>query len=215
MEMKICKKCLIEKPANDFHKGRGCCKLCRKEYDKIKYLNNIEKYRKYSRDRYNENPEYTKNWVNNNREKVTVIRKKYYENNREKQINSVLKSRSKNVDRYNEYMVNKRKNDPIFKLSFNVRKRLHKFLKINNITKNNKTFEIVGCNPKFLKEYLEIQFKDNMSWDNYGEWHIDHIIPLSSAKTEEEIYKLSHYTNLQPLWAEDNLRKGNKIIEKL
>jgi len=80
MEMKICKKCLIEKPANDFHKGRGCCKLCRKEYDKIKYLNNIEKYRKYSRDRYNENPEYTKNWVNNNREKVTVIRKKYYEN---------------------------------------------------------------------------------------------------------------------------------------
>ena len=51
-----------------------------------------------------------------------------------------------------------------------------------------------------------------MSWDNYGDWHIDHIIPLSSAKTEEEIYKLAHYTNLQPLWAEDNIKKSNKIL---
>jgi hypothetical protein len=53
-----------------------------------------------------------------------------------------------------------------------------------------------------------------MSWDNYGfyGWHIDHVIPLSSAKTEEEVYKLCHYTNLQPLWAEDNLKKGSKII---
>jgi hypothetical protein len=53
-----------------------------------------------------------------------------------------------------------------------------------------------------------------MNWENYGQfgWHVDHIIPLSSAKTEEEIYKLSHYTNLQPLWAQDNLKKGNKIL---
>lgn len=53
---------------------------------------------------------------------------------------------------------------------------------------------------------------DNMSWDNYGKWHIDHIIPLSSANNEQEIYKLCHYTNLQPLWAEDNLKKNNKIL---
>jgi hypothetical protein len=51
-----------------------------------------------------------------------------------------------------------------------------------------------------------------MSWDNHGEWHIDHIIPLSSAKNESDLYKLFHYTNLQPLWAFDNLSKGNKII---
>ena len=50
------------------------------------------------------------------------------------------------------------------------------------------------------------------SWDNYGKWHIDHIIPLSSANNEDEVYKLCHHTNLQPLWAEDNLRKSNKII---
>ena len=51
-----------------------------------------------------------------------------------------------------------------------------------------------------------------MSWDNYGKWHIDHIIPLSSANSEDDIYKLCHYTNLQPLWAEDNLKKSNKIL---
>jgi hypothetical protein len=51
-----------------------------------------------------------------------------------------------------------------------------------------------------------------MSWENYGEWHIDHIIPISSAKTNQEVYKLNHHTNFQPLWAEDNLRKSNKLI---
>jgi hypothetical protein len=51
-----------------------------------------------------------------------------------------------------------------------------------------------------------------MSWDNHGKWHIDHIIPLASAETEEDIYRLSHYTNLQPLWAEDNWRKNSKIL---
>jgi hypothetical protein len=62
-------------------------------------------------------------------------------------------------------------------------------------------------------EYLGDLFTEKMNWDNYGEWHIDHIIPLSSANTEEEIYKLCHYTNLQPLWAEDNIKKSNKIIK--
>ena len=65
-----------------------------------------------------------------------------------------------------------------------------------------------------LKIYLESKFVEGMSWNNYGlyGWHIDHIIPLSSANTEDEIYKLCHYTNLQPLWSEDNLKKGCKIL---
>jgi hypothetical protein len=65
-----------------------------------------------------------------------------------------------------------------------------------------------------LKKYIESKFKEGMSWDNYGVygWHLDHIIPLSSAKNEEELKSLCHYTNLQPLWAFDNLSKFNKII---
>jgi hypothetical protein len=71
----------------------------------------------------------------------------------------------------------------------------------------------LGCSPQFLKEHIEKQFSDGMSWELVGKYiHIDHIIPLSSANTEEELYKLCHYSNLQPLWAEDNLKKSNKIF---
>ena len=72
----------------------------------------------------------------------------------------------------------------------------------------------MGCDIEFLKKHLENQFLDGMTWDDKGfyGWHIDHIIPLSSAKTEEDVYKLCHYTNLQPLWAKDNYNKGSKII---
>jgi hypothetical protein len=100
----------------------------------------------------------------------------------------------------------------VYSLLCGMRSRLCNYLKKNNITKKNKTFDIVGCTPEFLKEHLETQFIDGMTWGNRSKWHIDHIIPLSSAKTEDELYKLCHYTNLQPLWAEDNLKKSNKIL---
>jgi hypothetical protein len=94
-----------------------------------------------------------------------------------------------------------------------MRCRIWKYLNILKISKKNKTFDIVGCSPEFLKQHLEKQFTKGMSWELLGQHiHIDHIIPLSSAKTEDELYKLCHYENLQPLWAEDNLKKSNKII---
>jgi hypothetical protein len=93
-----------------------------------------------------------------------------------------------------------------------LRSRLYGFLKKKQISKQNTTFEVVGCSPQELKIYLEQKFINPMSWENQGKWHIDHIIPLSSAKTEEELYKLCHFTNLQPMWATDNIKKGSKII---
>jgi hypothetical protein len=112
-----------------------------------------------------------------------------------------------------EYNKMKREHSPIFKLVHNIRVRVRKFLKSKKISKNNKTLDIVGCNPEFLKEYLESKFTDGMSWDKMGvEIHIDHIIPLSSAKNDEEVIKLCHYTNLQPLWSKENLKKGDRIV---
>jgi hypothetical protein len=78
--------------------------------------------------------------------------------------------------------------------------------------KNNTTIHYLKCGLDHLKARFEGQFEIGMSWSNIGTWHIDHIIPLSSAKTEDEVYILCHHTNLQPLWAEDNLKKSNKIL---
>ena len=88
------------------------------------------------------------------------------------------------------------------------------FLKSSNFDSiKNGTFNIVGCTPIELKEHIEKQFTDKMSWENYSlkGWHIDHKIPLVLATNKEEVYELCHYTNLQPMWAEDNLKKGVSI----
>ena len=115
---------------------------------------------------------------------------------------------------------NRRKSDPIFKASSYLRSRLINFLRSRGIKKTNKTLKMIGCTPKFLKKHFEKQFHRHpdthqpMNWKNHTVhgWHIDHIIPLDSAKTPEDVEKLMHYTNLQPLWAEYNIKKSNKII---
>jgi len=143
--------------------------------------------------------------------------KKYRDNNKDKELKRVMRFLSKNPEWHKNYMKKyssiKRDSDPLYKLKHNIRVRILKFMKSIGLKKTNKTFSIVGCSPDYLKYYIENKFTEGMSWDKFGkEIHIDHIIPLSSAKTEEDIYKLCHYTNLQPLWSVDNLKKSNKLI---
>ena len=186
MEKKVCSKCKEEKEVCEFQKSSN-------RKDGLK--SNCKVCTKTSNIKYLSRPGIKER----NREQ----QKKYYYNN-------IDKTR----ERRRNYENNRIKNDPQFRLSKNIRRRVLFFLQSNNIYKNNKTFEIIGCTPQQLKEYIQSQFRDNMSWENYGYygWHIDHIIPLSSSNTEEELYKLCHFTNLQPLWAEDNLKKSNKIL---
>lgn len=197
MFTKKCNKCGVEKDFSEFSKDiskndglRNQCKQCGRE----KYLLNRES-----------EIERTKTYQRNNREKVLkqklIHSKKYFINNRDK-----IKEYQK------KYMAIRRKNDYLFKLTDRVRSRIYGFLKKNQISKTNHTFDLVGCSPTELKIFLERKFTEGMSWDNQGKWHIDHKIPLSSAKTEEELYKLCHFTNLQPMWATENIKKGSKII---
>jgi len=193
MEKKICSKCKEEKDVCEFYNNkdrfdgkRPECKVCSNKQSTL----------------YNQK----------NKKKVNGIKQKYVDNNKEKVKQSKKEWFDKNPDYQNNWSYIKSNTDVLFKLKKNMRSRLGLFLKDRNVTKNNKTFHIIGCSPELLKEYLEKQFVDGMCWDNRNEWHIDHIIPLSSANTEEEIYKLCYYTNLQPLWAEDNLSKSNKIL---
>jgi hypothetical protein len=96
------------------------------------------------------------------------------------------------------------------KIKDSIMSRIASALKAKNLKKNNRTEYIIGCSIEFLKGYLASKFTNNMSWDNYGEWHIDHIIPcnLFELKNEREQLKCFHYTNLRPLWA------TTKIAEK-
>jgi len=101
--------------------------------------------------------------------------------------------------------------DPSYKVQCHCRNRIRNALKASGLRRRGTTQSMLGCTVVFLKSHLESKFKDGMNWGNYGYygWHIDHIKPLSSAKTIEEIEALCHYTNLQPLWANENLKKSN------
>jgi len=225
METKICSKCKEEKDVCDFglqssnkDNLKSSCKECRKIEGKIYRKLNPEKRKETIKNWYNKNPNYNKEYYSSNFVEINKKNKEWYYLNIEKHKENSKKWDELNKEKIKEYRNNRikiiRKTDPIGNLKLNIRTRTYNILKTKNIKKQNKTFDIIGCTSEFLKEYLEKQFKDGMTWDNYGKngWHVDHIIPLSSGKNEEEVYKLCNYTNLQPLWAEENLSKGNKIL---
>jgi hypothetical protein len=220
MQTKICSKCKEEKEICEFGVNnsskdnlRSSCKQCRKIEGKVYRKNNIEKRKITIKNWYNKNPNYNKEYHLKNFEDLNRKTKERYLLNAEKYRETSKKWSERNKEKMNEYYNNRnktlRKTDPLKKLIFNVRTRIYSVLK----NKTKTSFEIVGCSPIQLKEYLEQKFTEGMSWDLMGRHiHIDHIIPLSSAKTEDEVYNLCHYTNLQPLWAIDNLKKGGKLI---
>lgn len=152
------------------------------------------------------------------RERGRISRAKPGIKEKEKQTAKLYNQRNK--QERNRKLKERYRNDIIFRLQKCLRRRSYRaFREILNVSKNKSTFEMIGCSPQELKIHIENRFVVGMTWENYGKdgWDIDHIIPLSSAKTEEEMIKLCHYTNLQPLWHIDNIKKGNKTefrIEK-
>ena len=141
-------------------------------------------------------------------------KKEYRQSERGKELKRKSSQTDKAKSTTNANKRRRRKSDPLFKLIDNVRGRLGVFLRASKIRKTNRTFTMVGCTPEFLKEYLEKKFKPGMTWKNHGKygWHIDHKLPMSLAMTPEDVEELMHYTNLQPMWATENIKKGNKII---
>jgi hypothetical protein len=223
--MKVCKTCNIEKDISEFPKHKkykdglySSCKSCKNESSKGYYLNNKEKvcdsvklYRENNLEKvksavkknYEKNREflleYKKNYHKDNKDKYSELNKIYQLENKDK-INLIKK----------EYISFKRKTDKLFKLKESISGLIRSSIKNRGYKKQYRTEEILGCSINEFKSYLEYMFIDEMSWENYGDWHLDHIVPASWAKNEEEIIKLNHYKNFQPLWAKDNLIKGNR-----
>ncbi len=167
---------------------------------KIYYNKNKDKVRKYKKTYYEENKEKFKvngkRWRDNNNEKIKVDGKRWRDNNKEK------------LKRYHkEYKKNRCKSDPLFSLKLSIRNRIYNSLNIKGYKKKSNTYTILGCSYEEFKLHIESQFEDWMNWDNYGiyngkekcGWDYDHIVPVSSAQCEEDIYRLNHYSNIQPL----------------
>lgn len=197
----------------------------KKEKRRKYYLENKERYKEH-RKKWHDNPENfeykkekLKEWRENNKEHLKEYSKKRYEENKF-ELNEKKKIwRENNKDKINEYrrdyQKNRLVNDPLYKLTSSIRNRINQSFKRNGFTKNSKTYEILCCTFDEFKIHLEELFTEGMSWENQGDWHLDHIIPVSIAVSEEEVIKLNHYTNFQPLWAEDNIIKSNKLNELL
>jgi hypothetical protein len=136
-------------------------------------------------------------------EKVKKKSREYYQNNKE-----AIRPKRQAYQK-------KSMQDPHFRLARRLRNRLYHALRETVWKKNTHFAEYIGCDLPTLKAHIEAQFTDTMSWDALleGRIHIDHKIPLVSASTEEELYKLCHFLNLQPLWALDNIRKGDSIFD--
>ena len=210
MNTKICSCCKQEKSLDDFYDVKrktplvrniktdnkvARCKQCYVAKAKEWSAKNIKKRLEISR-------KYTEKHKDKIKEKAKITR------GTESYKNKAKEWRKNNVT---TYLRNKRQSDPMFALRFKMRSIIRKAFDRNGYTKRSKSQSILGCTFEQLKKHLESQFQPGMSWENRSEWHIDHIIPLASVKTEEDVIRLNHYTNLQPLWAADNLRKSDKM----
>jgi len=142
----------------------------------------------------------------------TYIRERYSKNSYQ-DTRKIYREKNKEQlnNYYNNYRKNRKSKDELFKLKCNLRTLISNCFRDKNISKKSKVYNILGCDFIFFKSYIEAQFTNSMSWNNI---HLDHIKPISTATTEEDVIILNHYTNFQPLLAVDNLVKYNKLIEK-
>ena len=223
--MKHCPICNSEKELDAFYKDRSSkdglacrCKECLKQY----YLVNRERIKEYkkewnleNRDRMlklkaeyrKKNPEANKLWHKNNPERSKAIKKRTYEKNKLKIFRKFLLRKKVDIN---------------LRIKCNLRNRINKVIrrKVLNgekdIARGGSAVRDLGCSIKFLKQYLESKFLPGMTWDNYSMngWVIDHKICLASfdLTNREQFLKACHYTNLQPLWADVNIIKKDRVL---
>jgi hypothetical protein len=223
MQIKICSTCKEEKSLDKFTKNKNGklgvhnqCKECRKK-----------EYQKNKKHKF----EYQKKYVKENKERIKKTKKEYYEKNKEKICKKVNKYRLANKEKINKkkkeyyqenkdkirekariYRKERRKTDICFRLKKNIRKSIYCFMKGEK--NGQKTEILIGQKMKEIKEHIEKQFNENMSWDNYGTYfHIDHIIPISlyDFTDKEQIKKCWNKRNLRPLSIKENLIKRDKL----
>jgi len=241
IKTKVCSKCKLELEFSCFYKNSrykfgfiSICKKCHKERQRAYCEANPEKiserdraYRKanpekvrernraYRKANHEKVREYQLNYYIENFEKISERHRAYRKANPEKIRETLRAWHKRNLEKVREasraWKKKERKNNPIYVLKNRITHSIRESLKRKKYTKKSRTHKILGCDYETFAAHLEAQFVDGMNWDNRDKWHIDHIIPIASAKTEEDVLRLNHYSNLQPLWAKDNLLKRDKM----
>jgi hypothetical protein len=181
---------------------------------------NPEKVKAASADYYAKNREKEKvrhlKWRTNNNDRHKANSAKWRKQNVKRVKENTAKWRKENPEKVKFMKLKNKKqrlaNDPIYAMAQRFRRRLSLAIKANGFKKHSCTEKMLGCTFKQFAKHIESQFTDGMGWDNRSEWHLDHIVPLSCATTIEGLEKLSHYKNIRPLWAADNLIKSNKLV---
>lgn len=144
-------------------------------------------------------------WYEQNKEH----RKEYLKEYREKKTDDIRKTKR-------DYERNRKSRDPLYRLISNFRTAIYQVLKENRVDKNQSYFNVLRYTPEELINHLEKQFSDGMSWENYGKWHVDHKLPITSFNIQEmgddEFMKCWSLDNLQPMWGRENIQKSNKIV---
>ena len=186
--------------------------------------NNPEKKREGRKKYYEENKEISlakmKEYYEKNKEKIAQYKKEWAQKNKER-----LKEKRKSYYEENKTLIftrhkNRVKNDPIYALSISIRKNILKAFRQRKFEKENSTTQILGCTFEEFRSHIQSQFEPWMTWENRGKyngtpnfgWDIDHIIPLSSSETTDDVIKLNHYTNLQPLCSYINRDVKKKFL---
>ena len=199
-----------------YEENKEKCNESMKKYREENKEYCVEKAKKY----YEENKEHcdenSKKYYEENKEHCAERGKKYRENNKEKCVEYTKKYYEENKEQIFKREKQRKKTDVNFKITCNLRRRINSVLKDQSADKAYHYNEYIGCTPQELHDHLESQFTEGMTFENHGlhGWHVDHIMPCCSFDLTdyEQQKKCFNWSNLQPLWAEDNLKKGGKIL---
>ena len=218
--MKECNKCKVEKELSDFDRlsiskdgRRATCKSCMKQYRTENKAVVDAQQKQYAIDNREKRNEKAKLHYQANKEKHAERNRRWRQKNKEKIVEDRRRYNAENKEQRNAHLKKKRE-DPCIRLIQNMRSRMR--LILLGESKSAPTTTLLGCSPQEFRNYMEAQFTDGMTWNNYGlhGWHMDHITPLSifNMKNPAEQRIAFHYMNYQPLWALDNIKKGNKVL---
>ena len=219
---KKCTKCKEVKSLDEFNNGKDSkdgkqfrCKICNKEYRK-KNKGKMKEYRKqYRKDNIVEMTEKAKIYHQKNKENLNKNQREYYKNNKEKIKNANKKYKEKNKRKRlkysKKYLKERRKTDFLFRLRGNISANIKESLKKQGYSKKTKTYNILKCDFNFFMKWIN-SIASNGHTYGIGDLHLDHVIPISLAETEDEAYLLNHYSNYQLLSADENIVKGNRYI---